>query len=65
MARESVAVVPIATKQTSELVCARGGMKTNTVSVFELSVVFSAFDFTDMLGDKQRLLLLVAGSLRP
>ena len=49
-------------KQTSEPVCARGGMETNTVSVFELSVVFSAFDFTD---DKQWLLLFVAGSWRP
>ena len=52
-------------KQTSEPVCARSGMETNTVSVFELSAVVSAFDFTDMLDDKQWLLLLVAGSLRP
>ena len=55
-ARESVTVVPIAMKQTSEPVCTRGGMETNTVSVFELSVVFSAFYFTDILEDKQRLL---------
>ena len=64
-ARESVAVVPVATKQTSEPVCVRGGTETNTVSVFKLFVVFSAFDFTDMFDDKQWLLLLVAGSLRP
>ena len=32
-ARESVAVVPIAMKQTSEPVCARGGMETNATTV--------------------------------